>query len=118
AIPYSWDRLSDRAESRPASRESALHRDCSDARESRRRAQCKYLRLTRLGPFVSSRKSSYGFSQPPVAWIGGAVSADLIQAASAVGLSVSTLVESETVPVHWLPSFTMSILAKCSTTKL
>jgi hypothetical protein len=53
-------------------------------------------------------KSSYGFSQPPVAWIGGAVLADLIQAARAAALSVSALVESKTVPVQRSPRFVMS----------
>ena len=46
--------------------------------------RCKRSRLTKIGPFVPFRKSNYGFNQPPVAWIGGAVSPDLSQAARAV----------------------------------
>jgi hypothetical protein len=49
------------------------------------------------------RKSNYGFNQPPVAWIGGAVSPDLTQAARAVALSVPALLESKAVPVQRLP---------------
>ena len=81
----------------------ALHQHCWDARGSMRKVRCKRSRLTRIGPFVPFRKSNYGFNQPPVAWIGGAVSPDLTQAARAVALSVSALLESKTVPVQRLP---------------
>ncbi len=65
--------------------------------------RCKRSLLTKIAPFDPSRKSNYGFNQPPVAWIGGAVSPDLTQAARAVALWVPALLESKTVPVQRLP---------------
>src|SRR4029077_5037944 len=93
----------------------ALHRDCSDGRGSRQRARRKYSRLTELGPFVPFRKSSYGFSHPPVAWIG--VEFSVIHAASALGLSLAVRMGSATDPVQRFDSFTMSTLIRSRTTK-
>src|SRR5438552_13313268 len=46
-----------------------------------RKMRCKRSLLTKIAPFDPSRKSNYGFNHPPVAWIGGAVSPHLTQAA-------------------------------------
>src|SRR5438094_832343 len=102
-LPGWSDRLFGRAELRPAWPVFALHQHCWDARESTRKVRYKYSCLTKIGPFVPFRKSNYGFNQPPIAWIGGAVSPDLTQAARAVALSVSALLESKTVPAQRLP---------------